>query len=238
MTLAILQPYFCPYLGYFQLINKVDKLVIYDNIEYTRRGWYTKNRFLLNNQPHPFSIPLKRDSDYLFVKERCLADSSHKSVIKTLRQIENSYRRTPFFSEIFPVIHSVFVNPNKNLFDYILHSVVTFTKVLGINTEILKSSDLKIDHSLKSQNKVIAICKHLRADTYINPIGGKDLYNEDIFAENGLDLKFLRMNKLNYDQFREPFVPSLSIIDVLMYNGVEKTRALLTEYRLVQANQT
>lgn len=231
-SLAILQPYFCPYLGYFQLINQVDRLVLYDNIEYSRRGWISRNQFILNSKERLFSIPLKRASDYSNINDRVLAGSHEKSVKKILGQIESSYRTAPFFSEIFPVIRSVFMSAHVNLFYYNLHSITVFTKLLSINTEILKSSDLKIDHSLKSQSKVIRICQHLGADTYINPIGGVALYNKKVFEQNGLTLKFLRMNKIKYDQYNSGFIPNLSIIDVLMFNGVEKTKNFLSEYTL------
>ena len=93
-----MQPYFCPYLGYFQLINKVDQFVIYDNIEYSGRGWFSRNRIAINDRANLFSIPLKRDSDYLHVNDRFLSDSSSKSIAKILRRIENSYRHAVFYS--------------------------------------------------------------------------------------------------------------------------------------------
>lgn len=230
-----MQPYFCPYLGYFQLINKVDQFVIYDNIEYSRRGWFSRNRIAINDRANLFSIPLKRDSDYLHVNDRFLSDSSSKSIAKILRRIENSYRHADYYSEIFPVVKSVFNCQNTNLFDYIQHSVVVWKNLLNINTPLIRSSELEIDHSLKAQNKVIAICKHLNASTYINPIGGTPLYDRKHFSEHGLNIKFLEMNPLKYNQQNERFISSLSVIDVLMHNGIDKTIELLSEYKLKQA---
>ena len=230
-----MQPYFCPYLGYFQLINKVDQFVIYDNIEYSRRGWFSRNRIAINDRANLFSIPLKRDSDYLHVNDRFLSDSSSKSIAKILRRIENSYRHADYYSEIFPVVKSVFNCQNTNLFDYIQHSVVVWKNLLNINPPLIRSSELEIDHSLKAQNKVIAICKHLNASTYINPIGGTPLYDRKHFSEHGLNIKFLEMNPLKYNQQNERFISSLSVIDVLMHNGIDKTIELLSEYKLKQA---
>ncbi|MBO6496913.1 MAG: WbqC family protein [Roseivirga sp.] len=235
MVIGIMQPYFCPYLGYFQLINKVDQFVIYDNIEYSRRGWFSRNRIAINDRANLFSIPLKRDSDYLHVNDRFLSDSSSKSIAKILRRIENSYRHADYYSEIFPVVKSVFNCQNTNLFDYIQHSVVVWKNLLNINTPLIRSSELEIDHSLKAQNKVIAICKHLNASTYINPIGGTPLYDRKHFSEHGLNIKFLEMNPLKYNQQNERFISSLSVIDVLMHNGIDKTIELLSEYKLKQA---
>ena len=120
-----------------------------------------------------------------------------------------------------------------NLFDYIYISVRFICDLLAINSRIIISSKLDIDHSLKSEKKIIAICKKLGASSYVNAIGGRCLYNDKKFIENEISLQFLQTNKIKYKQFSKLFIPNLSIIDVLMFNGIKKTNSLLKEYKLI-----
>lgn len=232
MKVAIMQPYFLAYIGYYQLIQSVDKFVIYDNIEFTKKGWFNRNRILLNGKDKLFTIPLKSDSDYLPVNERYVADSYNKERHKIIQWIKNSYKKAPFYQENIQFIENLFNQNNRNLFEFIYFSVNQVCDLLQIETNIIKSSKLEIDHSLKSEDKVIALCNCLNADMYINAIGGKELYSKDRFKQNNIDLKFIRTRKIEYKQFSYEFLPWLSIIDVLMFNGVEKTKNMLYDYDL------
>lgn len=232
MKTAIMQPYFCPYIGYYQLINSVDMFVIYDNIQYNKKGWFNRNRILVNGEDRLFTIPLKKDSDYLHVNERYLASDSLKERVKILALIRNSYRNAPYFQDTYAFFDNLFLQPIDNLFHFILNSVKETCTLLGIQTPIVISSDLEIDHNLKAEYKVLEICKNVRSKTYINAIGGKVLYQKDFFGENNIDLKFIEPRKIEYKQFENDFIPWLSIIDVLMFNGTEKTKSFLTEYDL------
>jgi hypothetical protein len=232
MTLAIMQPYFMPYLGYFQLINAVDEFVVYDNIEYTKKGWINRNRILLNGRDHLFTIPLKNDSDYLDIRERFLSENAQGEIAKILNKIKASYSKAPYFKDIYPFIENIFLYPERNLFSYILNSIMEVSKYLGIENKIYVSSEIKINHLLKGYHKVVGICKERKADIYINPIGGLELYNKDFFAENGISLFFHKMKRIEYEQNHAGFEESLSIIDVLMFNSREKIKELLKEFTL------
>ncbi|MDB4713784.1 WbqC family protein [Akkermansiaceae bacterium] len=233
MKLAIMQPYFFPYIGYFQLINSVDEFVIYDNIQFTRKGWINRNRILLNGQDAYVSLPLKKDSDYLQVKERFLADTWDSERKKMLRRIEESYRKAPFFKETYGVIETCIMYEDSNLFNFILHSVKQIINHLNIKTALLISSTIPIDHQLKSEEKVMAICKCREADIYINPIGGLELYDKEHFKKNNLELQFQKANNIKYPQFKNEFVPWLSIIDVMMFNRTEEITSYLNDYSIV-----
>ena len=230
MKLGIMQPYFLPYIGYFQLINAVDKYVIYDNIEYTKKGWINRNRILMNGQDFLISLPLKKDSDYKMVCERELSSEYHPQ--KMLNQIKSSYIKAPHFKEVSCLLESIFHNGETNLFKYIFHSLKAINHYMGIHTEIIISSTIDIDHQLKSEDKVFAISKALAADTYYNAIGGKELYSKEKFRNSGIDLKFLSSDTFHYQQFNNTFVPWLSIIDVLMFNAKEEVSIMLEKYSL------
>jgi len=233
MKLAIMQPYFLPYIGYFQLMNAVDQFVVYDNIKFTKRGWFHRNRILVNGTDKMFSIPLKKDSDYLDVAQRELADSFDKESQKIIRTIEASYRKAPYYKEVMPLVEKCFQRSSGNLFRFIHTSLTLLTQFLEIDTDIIISSSIDIDHTLKSQDKVLAICKSLDADTYINAIGGQDLYTAESFRNKGIELRFIKTKPVKYDQFDNEFVPSLSIIDVMMFNSKEKITEYLNHYYLL-----
>jgi len=230
MKLAIMQPYFLPYIGYFQLINAVDKYVIYDNIEYTKKGWINRNRILMNGTDFLISLPLKKDSDYKLVCEREL--SSDYNPQKMLGQIRSTYLKAPYFKEVYSLLENIFYHKENNLFKYILNSVNVVNNYLCINTEIVISSTININHQLKSEDKVLAICKSLGANSYYNAIGGKELYSKERFLSLGIDLKFLSSDDILYKQFDNTFVPWLSIVDVLMFNSKEEVSILLKKYTL------
>lgn len=227
-----MQPYIFPYIGYFQLIAAVDAFVVYDNIKYTKKGWINRNRYLLNGQPATFSLPLRKDSDELDIRDRQLSADFNRS--KLLAQLREAYRKAPHFNETHALVEQVIGNPGDNLFDY-LHAGITKTcEHLGITTPILVSSAIDADHSLQSQERVIGIAKAVGASEYINPIGGLALYSKEDFARESLALGFQRSRPIDYPQFGEEHVPSLSIVDVLMFNGAEKTReSLLPQFDLV-----
>jgi len=228
-----MQPYFLPYTGYWQLLNMVDKFVVYDNIQYTKKGWINRNNILLNNEIFLFSLPLKKNKDFLNVNERYLSDDSLTNSVKVLRQIENSYKKAPFFHKAFPLVESIFKNENANLFDYIYESIVSVCHYLDIETEIVISSSIDIDHSLKSQEKVISISKKLGVDTYVNPYGGVGLYERAAFKQEGIDLNFIIPDLKEYQQYNENFISNLSIIDVIMFNSVDDIKNQLKKYKLL-----
>ena len=232
MKLAIMQPYFFPYIGYFQLMNNVDKFVVYDNIGYSRKGWINRNRLLVNGKDAYFTIPLLKDSDYLDVNERYLAESWPNDRKKLLNRLIESYRKSPNFKEVYPLIEACLMIEERNLFRFLYNSLVLTREYLAIKTPLIVSSEIPIDHKLRASNKVVAICKALDAETYVNPIGGVELYDKQAFSNHNIELKFLRSANISYDQFSHPHVPFLSIIDIMMFNAKESLQSLLLSFSL------
>ena len=231
--IAIMQPYFFPYIGYFQLINSVDEFVIYDNIQYTKKGWINRNRILCNESDKLITLPLKKDSDFKDVFERKLSDTWIDDRNKILNLIKASYRKAPFFNDVFEISQKCLLYDDQNLFNFIFNSIKIINEYLEIKTKMILSSSINIDHSLKSKNKVIAICKEMNATTYINAIGGVDLYDKDEFLENKIFLNFIKSNSLNYKQFDNEFIPWLSIIDVMMFNSKNRVIELVNSYSII-----
>jgi hypothetical protein len=233
MRIAIMQPYFMPYIGYFQLISSVDEFIIYDNIQYTKKGWINRNRILVNGKDQFITIPIKKDSDYLDVSERIISDNWGKEKYKILNTIKSFYGKAPNFKEAYQVIEDCLNIEEENLFNFIYETILIINNFLDIKTKIIISSDIDIDHNLRSKNKVIEICKNRNAEIYVNSIGGISLYNKEEFKDNGIILNFIKSNPIKYHQSNGEFIPWLSIVDVMMFNSKEKIKEYLKEYTLI-----
>lgn len=232
MKVAIMQPYFLPYIGYFQLINAVDVFVVYDNIEYTKKGWINRNRILVNGKDEFITLPLKRDSDYLHINQRCLADSIEQDKQKILRKIKEHYRKAPNFQEAFALTEEIFNYNSTNLFEFVYNSIKVICNYLDISTKFIVSTTIDINHNLKSEEKVLAICKYYGADIYINTIGGSSLYAMLNFKSANIELQFIRSNEVVYKQYDKEFLPWLSILDVIIFNDRNNVKTYLNQYTL------
>jgi hypothetical protein len=229
MKIAIMQPYFLPYIGYFQLMNTVDRFVIYDNIKYTKKGWINRNRILVNGKVGYISLSLKNASDYLNVNKRELSVSFDDDKNKILRVVEQAYQKAPYFEDTYSLFSGIMNDSSRNLFDFLYGSLKLIHAYLGMNTELMISSSIPADHDLKSQERVISICKALHATEYINPPGGVDLYAENAFSANNIKLRFLQTGGIEYQQFNNVFVSNLSILDVMMFNSRDKIQEYLAK---------
>lgn len=228
MKLAIMQPYFFPYIGYFQLIHAVDQFVVYDDVNFIKQGWIARNKILLNGDEFMISLQLNGASSYKHINEINVGGNAEK-LVKTIQQ---AYRKAPFFSECFPVFEGVLRSSEDNLGRFLFHLIRSVSQYLDIQTPLILSSELPKDCNLKGQDKVVHICEVLGAHTYFNVAGGKELYSKEFFREHGIELKFINSKPIIYKQFVDPFVPWLSIIDVMMFNPVGSIHNMLERYEL------
>ena len=229
MTIGIMQPYFLPYIGYFQLIKEVDKYVIYDDVNYINKGWINRNNILLNGQKYLFTLSLLGASQNKLINE--IAVENNQS--KLLKTIENAYKKAPYFENVFAVIQSIFDYENKNLSKFVGNSIIQIADYLDIKTTFVYSSEIEKDNTLKGQEKILQICKILGVTNYINTIGGQELYDKDIFKQNNIELHFLKTEAIEYKQFKNDFAPYLSILDVMMFNPIEEINVMLNKFELV-----
>ena len=229
MKIGIMQPYFLPYIGYFQLMKAVDKYVIADDLNYIKQGWINRNKLLLNGNEFMFNLAAIGASQNKLINEIVVADDQSK----LLRTIEVHYRKAPFFTDVFPLMEKIIQHKDKNLARYIGNSLMMFADYLKFGTEFTYMSNLERDSSLKAQEMVIDVCTVVNATEYINAIGGMELYDKETFRKNGIVLFFLKTKQIEYKQFNNLFVPNLSMLDVLMFNSVETTNKLLEQYELI-----
>lgn len=232
MKIGIMQPYFFPYIGYWQLMNYVDKYVIYDDVNYIKGGWINRNRILLNRQPHYINIILNGAGSFKKINE-ITVNNKEVLVRKNLKILESAYRKAPYYKMSLPVIEDILLCGKNNLAEYLLYLHLTIAEYMKIHTKIILSSAMKKTEGLSGEKRVIDICKRLEGSQYINAIGGMQLYSREEFKKEGIELKFLEADLTPYSQYGNDFVPGLSIIDVMMFNSPEDIRAMLKNFRLV-----
>ncbi|GAB3544908.1 WbqC family protein [Spirosoma fluminis] len=237
MTLAIMQPYFLPYIGYMQLMNAVDTFVLYDDVAFINRGWVNRNRLLINGQEYLFTVPLKDASQNKRINEVHLADDP-KWRSKLLKTIEQGYRKAPHYGAVMPITEKIINFATDSIAELIWNSLVELSSYLGLTTRLVASSAVYNNGQLKAQERILDICRQERATRYINPIGGTELYDKPTFTQSGIELCFIQSRRVEYPQFKRPdgshtFVPWLSILDILMFNDIATVKTMLDAYELV-----
>lgn len=227
-----MQPYLFPYIGYYQLINAVDKFVFYDDVNFIKGGWVNRNNILINNKKSFFTLNLSGASSNKKINQIVISNNSNK-LLKTIQQ---NYSKAPFFKNVFPIIESIFSSTNKEtpISAIAGESVIKVTNYIGLIKEFEFSSvNYNNTSLLKRVERLIAICRINHADTYVNAFGGKDLYSKDEFQKEDIKLLFLESVLTDYQQFNNQFIPGLSIIDVMMFNSPQNIRLMLNKFVLL-----
>jgi len=228
MILAVMQPYFFPYFGYFQLIAAADVFVFYDDVTFIKGGWINRNNLLANGKKQLFTLQLQGASSFKKINEISVGNNLG-ALQKTISQ---AYSKAPFFDQAFPVIEKVLnQSPDHTIADFSINSVTEVCKYLNIDTRLeISSRQYGSTQDLKKESRLFRICEMNRADTYINSIGGADLYDKTDFRNHHIDLKFIKSHAFEYRQFENEFVSHLSIIDAMMFNSKEALADQLNNY--------
>lgn len=229
MIVSVMQPYLFPYLGYYQLAFHADKFVFYDDVNYIKNGFINRNNFLVNQELKRITFPVNNVSVNKEIKEHYFIESFDKQI----RTIQQSYSKSPFYNDVFPVVESVLKQSKRNVSSLTSNSVIEVMKYLDLDFEYAFSSDLDFDRQKSAQEKVIDITKLIGGKAYTNSIGGMDLYDRAGFQVHGIDLNFIQIDSdIYYEQGTKEFIPNLSMVDVLMWNSKEYIIELLCRYEI------
>ena len=232
MIVAIMQPYFFPYIGYFQLMQAVDVFVFYDDVQFIKNGWINRNRILVRDHPIWLTLPVRRDGHHTdHINQRSYAlDAGAESVKRKLR---SAYVCAGDFGTNYSFVSDLldFHSPNVALFNANLlrHTARRF----GIGCRFVTSSEVVESAGLRGVDKVIGLCRALGAEHYINSIGGLGLYDPQCFAAAGLRLSFLRTSVLPEPLPNGP--AHLSILNAMFRESPERIADMLDCYELVPA---
>ncbi len=226
---AIMQPYFFPYIGYYQLAYEVDTYVFLDDVNFIKKGYINRNAILLQGRRHAFSIPVSQLSQNRTIQLHDYQDD----LSSFLRLVQQAYRKAPFFDTVMPLIESVAMDPDNNVARKNAKSLTAVFAYLGLERVFLFSSEVASCGVQKGQDRIIALCRQLGIDQYRNAIGGQMLYDGTAFQEAGIELRFIQSNMQPYPQGKGDFVAHLSIIDALMHCDRQTLIELIGAYSLV-----
>ena len=225
-----MQPYFLPYIGYFALINAVDKFVYYDDVQYIRRGWINRNRVKMKDDWLYITIPVKKAPLSTNINQIFIVNKK-KEIKKIKKTIKHCYIKAPYYEKIKKLIFQ-HIKPGMNISNLNINLTNEIAKYLNIKTRFYISSNIDKNNSLSGEKMILEICKKLNSNIYINPIGGVKLYSKKRFEKYNIKLKFLEMKRISYPQGDYDFIENLSILDVLVYNSREEVKKMLEDYTL------
>ena len=232
MTIAIMQPYIFPYVGYFHLIMAVEKFIFYDDVDFIKRGWINRNRILLDGKEYLFSVPCIKPT---YKKKICdiKVDLNSPEIQKLLKTFYHAYSKAPFFSVIYPLLLKVFHPRLTSISALSIDSIKMVMDYLEVK-KVFKVSSMQGYNNIDMDkaNRLIDITKQEGESVYINPKGGDSLYDKPYFKEQNIDLVFLQPEFTEYKQNTSGFVAGLSIIDVLMHCDKEQVLKILANYNL------
>ena len=231
MIIAGNQPYFLPYIGFWQLVNAADLFLIGDNYNFIKRGWIQRNRILINGKPFFFGLEVKHITSFRKINETEFIDFD---VAQKLNTVYRAYRKAPQFDAGYNLVKTILDNPERNVAEFLFQSIKDVCRFLGIDTKFIRSSEIPGNDSYKREYRIYDFCHRLGGDTYLNAVGGQDLYHFDDFEKHGITLKFIHPNIRPYKQFYNEFVPGLSILDVIMFNSLETIKEMLNDFSVIE----
>lgn len=233
MKIALMQPYFLPYIGYFQLINAVDTFIFCDDVPFIKGGFINRNNILVNGEKYRFTIPVQHVHFNTTIRETKVANDPANWYRKLSKTFQN-YRKAPYFDAVFPFMDQILRGSmGRSIGDVAMESIQNVLHYIDVKKRTSTSFGQYNNTHLKGADRIIDICRQEKANTYINAIGGQRFLNKDYFSDSTIQLQFLKPNLTTYAQNTPKFIPGLSILDVLMYNNPATVKAMLSNYTLV-----
>jgi GNAT superfamily N-acetyltransferase len=230
--IGVMKPYLFPYPGYFGLISSCDKILFYDDVNFIKKGWIHRQKILVHGESYMFTIPVKKISQNKFINEIELL-KDEKSILKILKTIETSYKKAPYFNDVYPIIKKVLLSNYSMLDDLVIFSITQVCEYLNIPINWERSSTAEgTTCGLERSTRLMQITKNQGFSNYIN-VGPSLLYTKEQFKDGGVNLFFNKYNVKEYKQFNDQFISHLSSIDFLMFNSKEECKKLILNYQVI-----
>ena len=234
MKLAIMQPYFLPYLGYFQLIASVDKFVVYDDVTYIKSGWINRNNILVQGKASLITVPLQNGRSGVPINEVLIAGKREFWTKKMLRTVSESYAKAPFYSQIYPMFEHWMKADIATISELNVTIIRDICAYLKLEVEISPTSTVYGNSDLRSVGRVLDICEREGADRYINALGGRELYEQSMFTPHEIELRFLEPKVMPYPQTFREFIPGLSVLDLMMNCGPSVIKKMMQTGKVIK----
>jgi hypothetical protein len=235
MKVAIMQPYFFPYLGYFSLIKHTDQFILFDTVQYIRHGWIDRNRILKPGEGWQYiKVPVRKHSRDTLIKNIEI-NNDLEGTTRIRGQLQHYKKSAPYFRNVMMILDDVFSNGFNSIVDLDYSCLKAVNDYLGIHTpiEVFSRMNLTIKDAEEPDEWALNICKEMPGVTdYWNPPGGKDFFDREKYQSNSINLQFHEINLTSYSQRRKAFEAGLSIIDVLMFNDPSAVNGMLDDFKL------
>lgn len=238
MKLGVMQPYFFPYLGYFDLISNVDLFIVYDTVQFIKQGWINRNRILHPNRLNwqYISVPVEKSSFHSSYRTpiQDVSISSTKAWQQhIIGQLAHYEKFAPFAREVINLVDDSLAIQESSISRLNIHVLERCVNHVGLNFQYQYFSkiQMQMDVSLSAEERILDICEYFGATEYVNLPGGVDLYHPDAFERRNIKLTFRNLPTFVYPTGPYAFEPNLSIIDLLMWNKPEDIRKHLEEFR-------
>ena len=238
MKIAIMQPYFFPYLGYFDLIYNVDLFVIYDIVQYIKQGWINRNRILHPNRSgwQYISAPVNKASFHSSYQTPILDVEVSRSKSweqHIIGQLAHYKKTAPRARETTDFVESCLTSKEVSISRLNVHILEQCAKLLKIDLEYRFCSNLDFEPDMEqdAEERILALCKFLGATEYVNLPGGVNLYHPEAFARRNIKLTFRELPTFTYNTMPYTFKPNLSIVDILMWNTPANIKKHLDQYQ-------
>ena len=233
MKIAIMQPYFLPYIGYFQLINAVDKFIFCDDVHFIKGGFINRNNILTNQSKYRFTIPVQHVHLSTTIRETTVANDPTNWYRKLSKTLQN-YQNAPYFAAVFPIFDDILRGSiGRSIGDVAIESVEKVLHYIDLQRKTTTTFSRYNNTHLNGAERIVDICRQENATIYLNAIGGQKLFSKDYFSERTIELQFLKPNLTTYKQNSPSFIAGLSILDVLMWNDPATVKAMLSDYTLI-----
>jgi len=229
-----MQPTFNPWLGYFDLIDYVDKFIFLDTVQLTRRSWQVRNKIKVNGKEYMFSLPLTktkhRDNEII-----CDAKLSNPMLIKNklYNLLQQSYQKAKYFSEVDSLIKNIVLYDTDFLSDYNINIIKHIVAKLNIKTQIVILSKTDYKQQESKGDLILDICNYFDTTEYISPFGSKEYLDKvsSKFKTNNVNIYYQYYNHPIYTQLGDEFIPYLGVFDLLYNEGFENSAKIIRSGR-------
>jgi hypothetical protein len=236
MKLAIMQPYFFPYLGYYALIKATEKWVVFDTAQYIRKGWVNRNRICspAKEKIAYITVPVVKAPRETMLKDATI-DVRQNWEERILGQLAYYRKKAPFYNRVIDVVKEVLFCKKNKISELNVFALKTTCEYLEIpfDYSIFSEDTMNINSVNAPDEWSLEISKNMKATSYYNPPGGVSFFDKSKFQVARIDLEFLSINLNAYECIENPFIPGLSIIDVMMFNNIKEINSMLNDYELL-----
>tara|TARA_Y100000992_G_scaffold277185_1_gene221889 strand:- start:236 stop:940 length:705 start_codon:yes stop_codon:yes gene_type:complete len=233
MKIAISQPTFLPYEGYFELINYVDKFIFLDSVQFDKRSWQQRNWFIIGKKEKLITIPVVTKNRFHQLLNEVEIDYTNFDIKNFFLSLELNYKKTKFFDLFYPKIHKIFNKKHKYLCDLNIDLIEQICKFFEIKTPLIKSSSYSIDKTFKNEKLLKKIVEKNNSREYISTIGSKDYFtNKNYLDDSKIKIRYFEyinsIFKSNNSKCKH-----LSILDTLFKDGKESKKRFKKNFKIM-----